>query len=65
MRSSNGPDKRCRYLRIATCVQVQLRPRPLKRPHGQGFAARTNINLAGYVTEPTALEIVTFPDSSG
>src|ERR1700685_2894619 len=65
IRSSSGPDSRCRYLRICRDEQVQARPFPLYRPHGHGLAASTKRKSAGNVTVPLALEMETDPDSRG
>ena len=46
IRSSNGPDKRARYLRRFTDEQVHRRP-PCPPPHGQGLDAITSWNAAG------------------
>ena len=46
IRSSNGPDKRARYLRRFIEEQVHRRP-PYPPPHGQGFDAITSWNAAG------------------
>ena len=46
IRSSNGPDKRSRYLRRFIEEQVHRRP-PYPPPHGQGFDAITSWNAAG------------------
>lgn len=46
IRSSNGPDKRARYLRRFIEEQVHRRP-PYPPPHGQGLDAITSWNAAG------------------
>lgn len=47
IRSSNGPDKRARYLRRFIEEQVHRRP-PYPPPQGQGLDAITSWNAAGY-----------------
>ena len=46
IRSSNGPDKRARYLRRFIEEQVHRRP-PYPPPHGHGLDAITSWNAAG------------------
>jgi len=65
MRSNNGPESFDKYRRTCTELQVQFRPLPMNFPHGQGFAAKTRMNLDGKVRFPVARAIVIDPDSNG
>src|SRR4051812_10181720 len=62
-RSSSGPDSRPRYRRRTSEGQTQSRS--WAGAHGQGLAARTSWNRAGYCTVPSALASRTSPSSSG
>jgi hypothetical protein len=53
------------YLNLRPGLHLHALCGCIKYPHGQGFIAATNINLAGKVKTPFALEIVTSASSSG
>lgn len=65
IRSSTGQDMRLRYFSSDAGAHTQGFSRSPEYPHGQGFEAASNWNLAGYVWLQSARETRISPSSSG